>query len=66
MVVSGGGSTKYLAAAEFVKKADNRFSSFNGETSVNSGKNLCCPLGDNSPHMGYWTNTSMGVSSFPL
>jgi hypothetical protein len=66
MVVSGGGCSRYLATVAFVEEVDNLFSIFNGGTCVDSAKTLCCPLCDNSPHIGNWTKGSMAVNSCTL
>jgi len=50
--------------AHFVKDVDKLFNSFNSVKRGAAGKPLRSPLSDNSPHIGHWTNASMGIKSW--
>ena len=57
-------SNEYLPTALFVEDVDKLSDSFNSEKHAASGKALCSPLSDNSPHIGHWTKASMGIESW--
>jgi hypothetical protein len=55
--------SEYLPTDVFVEDIDKLCDSFNSVKCAASGKTLCIPLSDNSPHIGHWTKASMGLKS---
>jgi len=56
-------SPDYLATAVF-EDVNKLFDSFNNVEHGASGKPLCSPLSDKSPHIDHWTKASMGIKSW--
>jgi streptogramin lyase len=50
--------------AVFVEDMDKLFDSFNSVKCAAPGKTWHSPLCDNSPHIGHWNKTSMGINSW--
>ena len=59
-------SSEYLPTAVFVKDVDKLFDSFKSVKRAARGNALRSPLSDNSPHIGHWTKSSMGIKSLIL
>jgi len=57
-------SSEYLPTDLFVEDVDKLFDSFNSVKRAATGKPLCGPHSDNSPHIGNWTKASMGIKSW--
>jgi hypothetical protein len=64
--LSGGCCRKYLGIAVFVQEVDNLFVSCNGGTHVDTGKTLCPPLNNNSPHINHCWESLVWLSSCSL
>jgi hypothetical protein len=64
MHLSGMFYSEDLAATTFVEDIDKLFNSLNSVSCAVIGKALQTLLGDNSPHVGYWTRESVRISSW--
>jgi len=57
-------SSEYLPTAVYVEDVDKLYDSFDIVKCAATGKAMRGPLSDNSPHIGHWTKTSMGIKSW--
>jgi hypothetical protein len=64
VVFVGVFSSEHLPTAVFVEDMDKLFDSFNSVKCGAPGKALRSPLTNNSPHIGHWTKSSMGIKSW--